>query len=139
MRWLYGKHHIKNFNEVCQHYQNHFKKINKAIANGTICGLPSLSDISHLLKKYQGEREKVFRNSVSHNFKPDRMHILYVKVKLFTPYKYWSQVLCAINTREDRETAKISAYTISLACASTGCLLKWLEGKKKNATYQYRP
>lgn len=56
---------------VPQYYQNHLKKINKAMANGTICGLPSLSDISHLLKKYQDERkkEKVYKDSVNRYFK----------------------------------------------------------------------
>lgn len=41
------------------------------MANGTICGLPSLSDISHLLKKYQDERkkEKVYKDSVNRYFK----------------------------------------------------------------------
>lgn len=67
---------------VCHHYQNHLKKINKAIANATICSLPSLFDISHLLKKYQGER--VIKNSVTHNFKMDRTHIYHVKLKFFT-------------------------------------------------------
>lgn len=63
---------LKLHKKVHHHYQNNFKKINKAKANGTICGLPSLSDISHLLKKYQGEREKMFQNSATHNFKMDR-------------------------------------------------------------------